>query len=231
MKSTASSLITATLLLNASCVFSPAAVLLTHSGGLVSESTLVVSSVGNIVRNDTSSGPVFFRYTVTNPASGGTVAENSFAAFELLNGGGSGTAGIGNNWTAWAYSVFGNMGNLDLNSANADPGQPYQLIRGTDVMTLAFSVNYNAGAADTLTVWLNPDFNTLPGAQSPNLTTTFSGDFPFTSLQLREGGAGNGWNFGNIQVATTAAEIGFIPEPSSLALGLAGLLGLLRRRR
>ncbi len=230
MNSTASSLIAATLLLGTSSVSSQAAVLLNHGGGLVSESTLVISSVGNIVRNDTSSGPVFFRYTVTNPASGGLVAENSFAAFELQNGGSS-TAGIGNNWGAWAYSVFGNTGDLDLNSANREPGQSYQLIRSSDIVTLAFSVNYNAGAADTLTVWLNPDFNALPGAQSPNLTTTFSGDFSFTSLQLREGGAGNGWNFGNIQVATTAAEIGFIPEPSSLALGLAGLLGLLRRRR
>ena len=231
MKTHTQSLLATLLITYAVNASSQAAVLLTHSGGLVSESTLVVSSVGNIVRDSTSSGPVYFRFTVTNPASGGLVAENSFAAFELLNGGGSGTAGIGNNWNAWAYSAFGNMGDADLNSADHDTGVPYQTIKGTDMVTIAFSVDYNPSGNDVLTIWLNPDFGSPLAAQTPNRTTTFNGDFSFTSLQLREGGAGNGWNFSGIQVATTPTEIGFVPEPSSALLGLVGLLGLVFGRR
>jgi hypothetical protein len=137
----------------------------------------------------------------------------------------------GNNWNAWAYSVFGNTGDSDLKSSNPDPSVVYQTIRSTDTTTIAFSVNYNPGGNDTLTVWLNPDFMLAPDAQSSNRTTVFNADFSFTSLQLREGGAGNGWNFGTIQVATTPTEIGFVPEPSSALLGGLGLLALLRRRR
>jgi hypothetical protein len=210
-----------------------AAVLLTHSGGLVSESALVVAAPGTIVRDNTSSGTVYFRFTVTNPASGGLTAENSFAAFELVPTGGGSAVGVGNNWGAWAYSVFGNTGDADLNSATPESGVPYQLIRLTDVTTIAFSVTYNPGGNDTLTAWLNPNFGATPGAQTSNLTTLFSADFSFSSIQLREGGAGNGWNFGNIQVATTPEEIGFapVPEPSSLLLGGLGLIALRRRRR
>jgi hypothetical protein len=212
---------------------SQAAVLLNHSGGLVSESTLVVAAPGTIVRDTTSSGTVYFRFTVTNPASGGLVAENSFAAFELVPAGGGSAVGVGNNWGAWAYSVFGNTGDTDLNSSTPDSGVVYQTIRSTDVTTIAFSLAYNPAGNDTLTIWLDPNFGVTPGAQTSNRTTVFNADFSFTSLQLREGGAGNGWNFGNIQVATTPEEIGFapVPEPSSFLLGGLSLIGLLRRRR
>lgn len=209
---------------------SHAAVLLTHAGGLVSESTLVVSTVGSIVMNDTSSGTVYFCFTVTNPASGGLAGENSFAAFELQNGGSS-TVGVGNNWNAWAYSVFGNTGEFDLKSSTPEPAAVYQLIRPTDTTTIALAVDYTPSGNDTLTIWLNPDFGLTPGAQTSNRTTVFTGDFSFTSLQLREGGAGDGWNFSNIQVAATPSEIGFVPEPSSALLSGFGLLALLRRRR
>ena len=206
------------------------AVLLTSPGGVANESTVVISSVGAIVRNGASSDTVYFRYTVTNPASGGLVAENSFAAFELQNGGSS-TVGVGNNWGAWAYSVFGNTGDADLNSANREPGLVFQYIRNTDVTTIAFSVAYNPSGADTITLWLDPDFGTTAAAQIANRTTTFTGDFSFTSLQLREGGAGNGWSFGDIQVATTPVEIGFVPEPSGAAFLLTAAFAMSRRRR
>jgi hypothetical protein len=90
---------------------SQAAVLLTHSGGLVSESTLVVSTVGGVVRNTSSSGAVYFRFTVVNPGSGGYAGENSFAAFELQNGGSS-TVGIGNNQGVWLEELMGRGGRL-----------------------------------------------------------------------------------------------------------------------
>jgi hypothetical protein len=128
--------------------------------------------------------------------------------------------------------VFGITGDADLKSSTPDSGSViYQTIKTTDLTTIVFSIAYNPAGNDTLTVWLNPDFGVEAGSQTANRTTTFTGNFSFDNIRLREGGAGNGWNFSNISVATTPTEIGFVPEPSAVLLGGIGLLCLLRRRR
>jgi hypothetical protein len=59
---------------------------------------------------------------------------------------------------------------VDLNSAMPEPGETYQLVRSTDVTTIVFRVNFNSGADDTITVWLNPDPNLAENAQNPSST-------------------------------------------------------------
>jgi hypothetical protein len=146
----------------------------------------------------------------------------------------SGTIGVGNHWGAWAYSIVGlNAGlDADLNSATPESGVPFQLVRNADTTTIALSVAFNPAGNDTITVWLNPDFATEAGMQTADRTTTHSGNFSFNTISLRVGGTpAAGWDFSNIQVATTPQEIGFVPEPSAALLGGLGLFALMRRRR
>ena len=114
----------------------------------------------SLSRGADATGTLYFKYTVTNPASHfGT--EAYYAGMSFYEGGAE-HLGVGNGWNPWAYSAFsGGLpgGNRDLNSATPEPGQNYQFVRSTDTTTFVIRVNFNSFADDNVTVWLNPDLN------------------------------------------------------------------------
>ncbi|MFM2297688.1 MAG: hypothetical protein RL117_1395 [Verrucomicrobiota bacterium] len=219
------------ILLCASTTLSHAAVLYTlASPQLVSDNNAFALPGLSLSRGQLATGTLYFRYTVTNPASNSTT-ENYYAGMSFYDGV-SEHLGIGNGWDPYAYSAFGKDGNRDLRSATPEPGATYQLVRSTDITTFVFRVDFNSEANDNITVWLNPNLSLTEAAQSASLTTSFSADANFDRIYLREGGNnGSGWTFSNIAIAESFSEIAAVPEPSAALLGGVGMLALLRRRR
>jgi hypothetical protein len=219
------------ILLCASTTLSHAAVLYTLAGPqLVSDNNAFALTGLSLSRGQFATGTLYFRYTVTNPASNNST-ESYYAGMSFYEGGNE-HLGIGNGWDAWAYSAFGPGANRDLNSATPDPGVTHQQVRSTDITTFVFRVDFNSAANDNITVWLNPNLSLTEAAQSASLTTSFSADANFDTIYLREGGDnGSGWTFSNIAIAESFSEIAAVPEPSAALLGGLGMLALLRRRR
>jgi len=221
------------ILLGASGPLSNAAVLYTMPGSVTVNETWNYAPPGlNLSRGAATTGTLYFKYTVTNPASNNTT-ESYYAGMSFFEGT-SENLGVGNGWDPWAYSAFsGGVGNLDLNSATPDPTTTYQQVRSTDTTTIVIRVDFNSLANDNITGWLNPDLSLTEAAQNPSLTTNFFANATFDTIYLREGGGGDGWNFSDIAIAENSTDAGFfaVPEPAATLLGAFGLLGLLRRRR
>lgn len=166
-----------------------------------------------LTRDASATGTLYFRYTVTNPASNSS-NEGYYAGMQMWEGG-SERLGIGNAWGPHAYSAFGTAGGeLDLKSATPEGGQVWQLVRAADVTTIVYKVSYNAGGNDSVTVWLNPNLSLTEAEQNPALVTTFQANATFTEIHLREGGGGAGWTYSNIAIADTAWDTGFFAVPS-----------------
>jgi autotransporter-associated beta strand protein len=203
----------AALLVGASFGVSHADVLYTLAGPqLVSDNNAFPLPGLSLSRGATATGTLYFKYTVTNPASNSTT-ENYYAGMSFYDLGNE-HLGVGNGWDPYAYSAFGPGGNIDLKSATPEPGNTYQLVRSTDVTTIVIRVDFNSEANDNITVWLNPNLSLTEAAQNPALTTTFSADANFDTIYLREGGNnGNGWAFSDIAIAENATDAGFFAVP------------------
>ena len=212
---------------------SQAAVVFTSAGPITANETGSGSNLSGmtVTRSSTASDVLYFKYTVTNPASNST-NENYYAGLQLWEGGNE-RLGVGNAWGPYAYSAFATAGSdVDLHSAMSETGQVWQLVRASDTTTLVFKVEYVNGGNDNISVWLNPDLGLSEAAQNSALLTTFQANATFDEVRLREGGGGSGWTFSNIAIATSGTDTGFfIPEASSALLGGLGVLVLTRRRR
>ncbi len=108
----------------------------------------------------------------------------------------------------------------------------------TDPFTsFLFKIDYLAGD-DTLNAWMNWDLangEPDPALDSPDFDD-FNSDRSFNKLILRwgNGDPDNSLAFDEFRLGTTFADVTAIPEPSTLALVLTGLLGLgllVKRRR
>lgn len=212
----------------------PAAVLYTNSGPISVDETGAGSNLPGmtLARGSSASDTLYFKFTVTNPASNHTT-ENYYAGFQLWEGGNE-RLGVGNAWNPHAYSAFATAaGDPDLKSATPESGQFWQLVKSTDLTTIVIRVDFVDAANDNITVWLNPDFGLTEAAQSSALTTTFQANATFNEIHLREGGGGGGWTYSNIAIAENGMDTGFfaVPESSVALLGGLGALSLLRRRR
>lgn len=203
------------LLLGLSAGLSQAGVLYTMAGPQLVDEVWNFAPPGlSLSRGAAASGTLYFKYTVTNPASNNTT-EQYYAGMSFFDGGVE-HLGIGNGWGPWAYSAFqGGLpgGNLDLKSATPEPGQTYQQVRSTDVTTMVIRVDFNSGANDNITVWLNPNLALTEAAQNPALTTTFTADANFDTIYLREGGTGSGWTYSDFAIAEYATDAGFFAVP------------------
>lgn len=174
---------------------------------------------GAVKRDDSSRDTLYFKFHV-NPLSDATT-EEYFAAFELYEGDAERLA-IGNALKAWAYSAFFKLnetseadhaGYVDLRSSRPEPAPAgalahYEIPRRGTERTIVFKVQYVAGGDDLVTVWLNPDLG--PGAnevyQPEALATRFNANASFDEVRLRHGGAGGGWMFSDLAVATSFSD-------------------------
>lgn len=171
---------------------------------------------GAVKRDDTSDDTLYFKFHL-NPLSDVTT-EEYFAAFELYDSDVE-RLGIGNAFQAWAYSAFlghdgvtdaAKAGYIDLHSSKPERAagsspSGYEFPRRGVERSIIFKVQYVPGGDDIVTVWLNPDLG--PGAnevyQSENLTTRFNADASFDEIRLRHSGAGDGWVFSDMAIATS----------------------------
>ena len=162
----------------------------------------------SLSRDATATGTLYFKYTVTHPASNlGT--ERYYAGMSFFAGD-SETLGVGNATGTSAYGTFGSTGDRDLQSAMPEPGQTYQFVRPTDTTTFVIRVDFQSDADDKITVWLNPDLSLAESAQNPALVTNFTANASFDKIFLREAGdRGDGWTFSEIAIAENADDPGF----------------------
>jgi hypothetical protein len=180
-----------------------------------------ISLTPSVTRGDTASDTLYFRFRV-DPTSDFN-NESYFAAFQLYQSGNE-RLGVGNAFANHAYSVFNTAsGTLDLNSANPESGQTYQLVRNADFTTIVFKIQFNNGANDNVTVWLNPTDGS-EASQSGSRTTTFLANATFDDILLREGNFpnGDGWTFDNLAIGENFNDLVPVPEPVNVALGVFG---------
>lgn len=214
------SFLCATALLTSLQSLTLAGVLYTNAGPELVNETSVTLPAG-LTRTGTAADTLYFKFTVTNPASNSS-NENYFAGLQLWEGGAE-RLGLGNAWDPYAYSVFNtSSGNKDLNSANPEAGQTYQLVRSADIATFVVRVDFVNGANDNVTVWLNPNLSLSESAQNALIVTSFTANATFDNIRLREGGGGSGWSFSNIAIAENSTDAGFFAPPTTTSTWDAG---------
>jgi len=190
--------------------------------------------------DDSSRDTLYFKFEVDPLSDVGT--EEYFAAFQLFEGNEPRLA-VGNSLKAWAYSAFNTedtgennkvAGDMDLRSSQPESfGKGdvlrYELPRRGIRCMILFKVQFVPDGADLVTAWMNP--NLTKGAteenQPENLTTKFKANGSFDQLRLRHGGAGDGWIFRNLAIATSFNDF-IVPRFWQqwwflLLIGMAGL--------
>ncbi len=159
----------------------------------------------SVTRDASATGTLYLRFQV-DPTSDFN-DENYYAGLQLFQGPSTERLGIGNAFGAFAYSAFAaTPGEVDFNSATPEPGFSFQFVRNTDSTTFVVRIDYNANAADDVTVWLDPDPALTEAEQPANLRTTFTADATFDEIRLREGLGDAGWTFSRIRIDTDFSQ-------------------------
>lgn len=209
----------------------PAAVLFSLGGSQVATGGGSGASIVN-TGNDTSDWitaggydtglatvPLYFSWTmnITNNAN-----ENGgggfFTALQLFKS--SERFAVGNYWASLNLGGFQGPGDFDLT--------------GSPAYTLNTPVNFVMKldqAANTATIWLNPNLTVLEASQPAGITTVRSGlgtADEFDSINLRAGNDAGSTTFSNISIQNNTV---FVPEVGSSLLAGLSLLGMMIRRR
>jgi len=116
--------------------------------------------------------------------------------------------GIGNGLEALAYSAInmtgGKKGLQDFFSATPDLGKEWEYVRKGIPKTIVAKIEFHPGYDAHVTVWLAPNLD--PGEtennQPTNLITQFEADATFDEIRLIHRGAGDGWEFSDLAIAT-----------------------------
>ena len=202
---------------------------------LVHETGAGVDILGGAVkRDDTAGDTLYFKFHV-DPLSDGST-EEYFAGFQLFESGEE-RLGVGNSLKAWAYSAFNTaeigesnkvFGDFDLHSSQPETAGlgaffNYELPRRGIERTIVFKIQYVPGGDDLVTVWLNADLaaGATEDGQPAALTTRFKANGSFNEVRLRHGGAGGGWTFNDMAIATSFNDFlssGNVEASSSLRL-------------
>jgi hypothetical protein len=164
--------------------------------------------------------PLYFSFTanVTNN-TGETGAGGFFTALQLFKSGER--FAVGNNWGSVNWGGFFGPAEYDLTGAPA-------IVPNTAV-NFVFKLDQ---AANTATVWFNPNLTLLEAAQPAGITTVRSGlgtNDEFESINIRAGNDAGSTTFSNLTIQNTS-PFG-VPQPTTGLLAGLALLGMMRRRR
>lgn len=172
-------------------------------------------------QDNTSGSTLYFKFTVDPLADVEVKKSTPLRAGLVLYERGTERLGVGNGWTAHAYSAFNasgrglrytpyvvslGAGEYDLNTAyRGAAGGLVEYPRRGVVRTILFKVQYIPGSDDQVTVWFQPEltpgnteFNQLPGQ-----VTRFKANASFDELHLCHRGGGEGWVFSDLAIATS----------------------------
>ncbi len=138
----------------------------------------------------------------------GAGTQGMFGGFDLLRGA-TDLLGLGNEWSAWAFSIYGAVtGKKDL--VQAAGGTTYLNVDKNTHLLVA-RIAFHAGAADDLSVWLDPDPDN--GDTQLDAVRRFigaaQGDLSFNRIGYRSGNipAVNSWDFDEVRFGTDWASI------------------------
>jgi hypothetical protein len=136
-----------------------------------------------------------FDWTITNNA-GETGGGGFFGGLWFFQSGAE-RGGAGNGWTSVAHELAGPGWNQ-----GTTPASPYAV--GTKVR-LVLKVVFNAGANDTLTLWVNPVASAGEGGQTVPVATS-SRNFSFDALNLRTGNGTGASTLENLMISSDFAS-------------------------
>ena len=192
-------------------------------------------------RDDSSSGTLYFKVRVDPVVDVVLEAERkgSYLAGLVLCQGEVEKLGIGNALDAWGYSAFcptfrvpkNRQGEFTLNTRNPEAGGagPYRAPRQGVPTTFVIKIDFIPGSEDLVTVWLEPDLamGATEASQDERIVTRFKADASFDKLRLIHRGAGDGWKFDDLAIATSFED--FVPVPwwrRPWVIGVAALAGI-----
>jgi hypothetical protein len=110
------------------------------------------------------------------------------------------------------WSLLGS--NLDLTNGGVESNVP---LNGSPAFALV-EIDY---ATDTTSLWMDPNLGTFNGTQSPSVVGDFASNFSDVGLFV-----GTGDSVESVRIGTTYGDVIAVPEPISIAVFGAGLLGL-----
>lgn len=203
---------------------------------------------GAIKPQDTNAtGTLYFRLKIDPIADTAAKWVRQFEAGFMLVEHGQEHLGVGNSYGAMAYSALNvpkaPKGFQDLNSSTPDLPFTYEYMRAGVPRYVVLRIEYQPGADDRVTAWLNPDLSV--GAtefnQPTNLVVHFEANASFDEFRLIHRGAGGGWKFSQMLVATSFEDL-LIPHfwqqrwffavvASGVLVLVAGSVRLFERRR
>ena len=182
---------------------------------------------GGLVGGPNASGTLYFSFLARNASSDVPNGTDDFAGVQLYDGG-TEVLGIGNNFGAWAYSLFGISGDVDLTNNSAA-----FLLMDNSVHLFVARIDYVSGADDTVTVWMDPDISVGEGSQGNLYRRTFTGNARFNRIALRSGSNNNdnSWDFDEVRFGAgwaqvTASGVAITTHPANVSVGCGGSTSL-----
>lgn len=180
-----------------------------------------------------SSRTLYFKFRVDAYSDAATEGISFYAAGLFFYEKGVEHLGMGNGWEALAYSAInmtgGKIGLQDLYSASPDLGKEWEYVRKGIPKTIVVKIEYYPGHDAHVTAWLNPNltYGATENNQPTNLVTQFEANATFDEIHLIHRGAGDGWKFSDIAIATSFEDFvkpHFWQRKLFIGLTMGGLL-------